>query len=91
LGSRLLPNFEIGTLLGEELHVFEVSGGEPPHLWECGTEIGREVIDDSGSPRLLALAVQYFVPNVVVKPDLLIIRRQQCSVTSAHDALLETG
>ena len=40
LGSRLLPNFKIGTLLREELHVLEISGREPLHLRECRPEIG---------------------------------------------------
>ena len=82
LGSRLLPNFEIGTLLREELHVLEISGRESLHLRECRPKIGREVIDDFGPPRLLALAVQYFATDVVIKPDLFIVRREQRPLTS---------
>src|ERR1700722_13955306 len=67
LGSRLLPNFELGTFLCEELHVLEISVGEPLHLRKCRPEIGREVVDDFGSPRLLALAAQYFPTDVVIK------------------------
>ena len=45
LGSRLLPNSEIGAHLREKLHIFEVAAGKALHLREGFPEVAGQTID----------------------------------------------
>jgi hypothetical protein len=88
LGSRLLPNLKIGAFLRKGLHVLKISGREPLHVGEGGAKIGGELVDDLSAPSLLALSVQDFPADIMIKPDLFTISRQQRPLSGALDALL---
>ncbi len=45
LGSRLLPKLAVESVLGEELHVFEVANVKPLHVRERGLKISEKVFD----------------------------------------------
>ena len=85
MGSRLLPNLEVGAEFGEELHVFEVPGRKSLHVRECLAEIRGEALDDLGSPAFAGLALEDVLTDGMIERDEFLIDRKRGPLAGGGD------
>ena len=91
LVSRLLTKSEIGAILGEKPHVFEIACRQTLHVRKGFAQVRGEPFDHFGPPALARLPLQDFTSDIVIQANLLRISGQKSMLPGAGNTLFQAG